>query len=439
VKVGDPLPTFDKAVEVGQFSGQVWAMPSNPGTTWRLWTKWETNDGVLSPTPAGGTNGLEAVTGQDVDAMVKAMTGVGKPFTILPTTQVIGGVTFPAGIYSTNAFIMDAQITRAKIANLAVDNAKIADLSADKLTAGSIAVGQHIQSSNYVANTQGWRIHGNGTAEFAAASIRGLLTAAQIDTRGLAIKDAAGNVILSAGTPLAASRVSGLGTLATQSSVSTSQVSGLGTLATQNSVNWNSQISNIPAFGNFAYLSSITSANISTYIQAAAIGTAYIANAAITNAKIADLSVTNAKIADLSVTNAKIADLSVTNAKIGNGSITSAKIGNAEIGTLKIAGEAVTIPRYIYNPDSNDVSLDITVTESAKRIFIIASVLVPNGGYWQYLSVDGNIVRSESMVGGTVPAIMYSATLTVGVHTIRVWSTDWTAVRSSIYALVTLR
>lgn len=75
VEAGDPLPTFVDAVEVGQFSGRVWAMPSNPAITWRLWIKWETNDGVLSPTPAGGTNGLEAVTGQDVSSLLNALSG----------------------------------------------------------------------------------------------------------------------------------------------------------------------------------------------------------------------------------------------------------------------------------------------------------------------------------------------------------------------------
>jgi len=54
--------------------------------------------------------------------------------------------------------------------------------------------------------------------------------------------------------------------------------SGLGTLATKNNINWNSELVNIPAFGNFAYLNgTITSANISTYISSAAIGNAYIA------------------------------------------------------------------------------------------------------------------------------------------------------------------
>lgn len=75
VKAGDPLPTFADAAEIGQFSGTIYAHPSNPATTWRLWIKWETMDGVLSADPAGGINGLEAITGQDVALLLDALNG----------------------------------------------------------------------------------------------------------------------------------------------------------------------------------------------------------------------------------------------------------------------------------------------------------------------------------------------------------------------------
>lgn len=116
--------------------------------------------------------------------------------------------------------------------------------------------------------------------------VNGSLAATKIDTRNLDIRDAAGNVIFSSGVNLPASRVS-----------------GLGSLATQNSVDWNTQLVNIPGFGNFAFLSSITSANISTYIASAAIGTAYLANAAITEAKIGSLAVSRLKITSYPFTN----------------------------------------------------------------------------------------------------------------------------------------
>jgi hypothetical protein len=200
------------------------------------------------------------------------------PFIVNTTPQVVNGVDVPVGVYMDAGFIKNGTITNAKIGNAVIDDAKIVSLTAAKITAGEISVGNYIQSSGFISGSQGWRIHGNGVAEFAAAAIRGQLTAAQIDSRGLSIKDASGNIILAAGSPLATSNISGLGTLATQNSVSTGQVTGLGTLATQNAVDWNSQLVNIPGFGNFAYLSSITSANISTYIASAAIGTAYISD-----------------------------------------------------------------------------------------------------------------------------------------------------------------
>jgi hypothetical protein len=140
VAEGDPLPVFEDAVEITQFTGTIHAHPSNPATTWRLWIKWESVDGVLSVSPAGGTNGLQVVTGQDVSSMVAAMTGAGKPFTVLTDPTEIGGVTFPAGIYSTLAFIKDLQVTSAKIADLAVDNAKIADLAVDTGQIADLAV-----------------------------------------------------------------------------------------------------------------------------------------------------------------------------------------------------------------------------------------------------------------------------------------------------------
>jgi len=335
------------------------------------------------------------------------------PFIVRTAETDINGETVPAGVYIRDGYIQNGTITNAKIADLAVDSAKVASLSADKITAGSINVGQYIQSSNYVAGNAGWRVDGNGVAEFGAASIRGQLTASQIDTRGLSIKDADGNVIFSAGTALstanitglgslatantvaatsvtglgslatantvAATSVTGLGTLATANTVAATSVTGLGSLATASSVDWSSQISNIPSFGNFAYLSSITSANISTYIAGVAIGEAYIAEGAITNAKIGTAAVSNAKIgnfiasADFNGTidsSSNITDNGTVGWAIakGNGvagkavfqnivargdievpaaSINSAKIAELSVGRLQITGGAITFTSIV--------------------------------------------------------------------------------------------
>ena len=309
--------------------------------------------GASTPTPGA----LGSVL---VDGSVRWQVASRVPFAVQAVPQTINGVAVPAGVYVDAAYILNATIQNAQIADLAVDDTKIADLSVGKLTAGSIKVGDFIQSTNYIAGTQGWRIHGNGFAEFGAASIRGQLTAAQIDSRGLSIRDLAGNIILAAGTPLSTANISGLGALAsqntvttgqvtglgalaTQNTVTTGQVTGLGALATQNAVNWNTQITNIPAFGNFAYLSTITSANISTYIAGAAIGTAYIANAAITEALIANGAITTAKIEDAVITNAKIANGAITTAKIEDAAITAAKIQSLSlVGTANFDVKTAT-------------------------------------------------------------------------------------------------
>jgi hypothetical protein len=78
------------------------------------------------------------------------------------------------------AAIQDLAVTNAKIANLAIDSAKIASMTADKITAGSIAVGQHIQSAGYVSGSAGWRIDGSGSAEFSNVTVRGSVVGSTI-------------------------------------------------------------------------------------------------------------------------------------------------------------------------------------------------------------------------------------------------------------------
>ena len=174
----NPTPVFADAVELGQFDGTVWALASNPSTTWHLWAKWESKDNVLSASPTGGTNGVVVTTGQNVATLVAALTGPGNPFKVVATeTTLPDGSVVQPGTYTADAYIHNGQIVNAKIADLAVDNAKISDLSVSKLTAGSIAVGQYAQSTGYVAGTSGWRINGDGAAEFSGVVVRGTVYA----------------------------------------------------------------------------------------------------------------------------------------------------------------------------------------------------------------------------------------------------------------------
>ncbi|VTU38247.1 hypothetical protein H4CHR_04376 [Variovorax sp. PBS-H4] len=198
---GPALPTFDQAVLLTSFSGTVHAYPTDPATTYHLWIKWQTKDGVESASPAGGTNGLTATTAQDVRTLLNALTQAatnpdapyskyavragmfyvtndvtpdGAPlFSVVSAPITVGGVVVPAGVYFADGWIQNGTITNLKVANGAIDNLKIANVSADKLIAGSIAVGQYVQSTGYVAGTSGWRINGLGNVEFNNAIFRG--------------------------------------------------------------------------------------------------------------------------------------------------------------------------------------------------------------------------------------------------------------------------
>lgn len=247
------------------------------------------------------------------------------PFIVTTTTTTINGVTVTPGVYINGAFIQGGTIQGASIAGGTIENAKLINVSANKITGAALEATSYIESAAYIAGSQGWKIHANGTAEFAAASIRGQLTASQIDTRNLTIKDASGNVLFGAGTNLAYSSITGTPTL--------------GALASQSTVNYNTQIINVPAFGGFAYLSTITSANISTYIAGVAIGNAYISDLDAT--KITAGLIDAARL-DAGVINAKVTNIDA--AVIGSGTLNTARIGTASIDTLQIAGSAVTVP-----------------------------------------------------------------------------------------------
>lgn len=170
-----------------EFTGTIGSFNSDPGTSWRIWVKWITKDGVAGPAYLWP---YSVTTGQDVAKLVAAMTGPGNPFTILKEPVEKDGVIYPAGTYSTQSFIAKAQIGTAQIALAAIDDARIANLSASKLTAGDGIIGGLLRSSNYLKSKRGWVINPDGTAEFEAASITGKLKAGQINSDGLTIWDA---------------------------------------------------------------------------------------------------------------------------------------------------------------------------------------------------------------------------------------------------------
>lgn len=226
----DPTaPTFSEAVLIDEFVGRVGNTATDPATRWCIWLKWVTRDGIESVDPAGGTNGFQATTGQDVELLLEALQGMLRneqldptsnfrfkanlftiestsgtpainPFTVVTTpTLTPAGELLPVGVYMEAAYVKNLEAALGRFQNAFITNAMIVSVSASRITSGVISVGNYIQSSNYVPGVSGWRIHGDGSAELAAAVIRGQLTAAQIDSRGLTIRKADGTIILDAG------------------------------------------------------------------------------------------------------------------------------------------------------------------------------------------------------------------------------------------------
>lgn len=116
------------------------------------------------------------------------------PFAVQAVPQAINGVTLPAGVYVDAAYILNATIQTAQIADEAVDDSKIAAMSVAKLTAGTIDVDTYIQSTDYVGGGggTGFRINGDGTAEFNEVTVRGTVYATDGQFTGEVISKGSG-------------------------------------------------------------------------------------------------------------------------------------------------------------------------------------------------------------------------------------------------------
>lgn len=194
---------------------------------------------------------------------------------------------------------------------------KVGSLSAISTNTGNLTVSGTIQSNT--ANLSGTTMTGSGAViysngQFAVGNASNNITyngsaitlngtvvfPANINSNNLTLKDGSGNVILGNGTPL------NFGNITPAS----------GWLNNNISINSNGTLSGagggavtVPGLDNSIVRSAnpITSANVSTYIGAAAIGTAYIQNAAITTALIGTAQITTLKVANEAITSSSFA------------------------------------------------------------------------------------------------------------------------------------
>lgn len=210
------------AVQIGTSASNLYVDEVQAAQTYFYWVRavnrW--SNVVKSGFTPSGTTGVQAASAPDVDYLLSLLSGAygaGQPFYTLDVPTTIDGVLVPAGFYANEAFLRNAAIGGAQIktatitdANIAslnagkitmdslvgrlaqivtgdfqtifagkafIEDANVLNLSASKITAGTIGVGQFIQSQGYVSGSAGWRVNADGTAEFSSVTVRGAFNA----------------------------------------------------------------------------------------------------------------------------------------------------------------------------------------------------------------------------------------------------------------------
>lgn len=253
------------AVMVGQTPGSVFSHNIGSSATRYYWIRFVNVVDVKGPFNA--VSGVEGSTAENPEFLIGILADEfgstsAAPFFQIDAPTVINGVEIPAGTYMKQAFIADATINRAKIqdaaidsakiANAAITNAKISELDAGKITTGFISA-----------------------ARFETESLGANL----IDTRGLTIKDGAGNIIFSSGVPLNYTLVGGAKPPSNADNTASNTAAG------------------IAGQGTFATTSQITTGNRGTLLAPSVITGTYIADATITTAKIGTAQVDRLRLA----------------------------------------------------------------------------------------------------------------------------------------------
>ena len=232
--------------------------------------------------------------------------------------------------------------------------------------------------------------------------VTGLMSADNVLTRGLTVRDNSGNILLAAGTPLNYSNITASsGWLNSNITIGSNGVlsgAGGGTVS----------LGGLGA-GAFATLNQITSGNVTTYISGAAIGTAQIG--VLTAGNIGAGTIDASKIAANTITAGQIAANTITAGQIASNTITATQIAANTITAGQIASNTITA--------TNIDSRNLTLKDASGNIIFgsgatvnASSYLVPSSGWLNSnISIGSNGVLSGAG-GGTVTATGINAVAT---------------------------
>lgn len=146
-----PLPTFADAVLYTDFPGNVGGASFDPASDKRFWAAWVSKDGVESA-PAGGTNGIAASTGLLEDQHIAN----------LVVTKLLAGE-LAVGQYIQSADYV-AGVSGWRIQTLSGGGAFL-EINGGGIIGGSIIENNNIRSSNYVLGVSGWKLGADGTGQ----------------------------------------------------------------------------------------------------------------------------------------------------------------------------------------------------------------------------------------------------------------------------------
>ena len=167
---------------------------ASPSVPYFYWIRHVDTAGATGAYSSSVTGGALLIGSTDFGALVVEAAA-------LKNNAVNGDKLAVGAIAVGSAAIAAGAITNAMIADATIDNAKIGNLDAVKINAGTL------DAARIAAGSLNADKIAAGTISATQIGV-GAITADRIDSRGLSIKDASGNVILAAGTALGSSYVS---------------------------------------------------------------------------------------------------------------------------------------------------------------------------------------------------------------------------------------
>lgn len=405
------LPTFSQAVKLTEFTGTVFAFPSNLNTAWHLWAKWVSVDGVASVTAAGGTNGVSATTGKigtaDLNPLIVqaenlaagAVDATKFVSTIEPVTLVLSG-SLPT-VKSTNTiyFVPDRKLYRWN------DTAYVSSIPAVDVT-GTLSDSQLAAIS--AAKVTG-TLSDAQLAAISAAKVTGQITGTQITDSAITTAKIGAGAITTA--KIAAGAVTA-GEIAA-GAITASKI-GAGEI-TAGKIAAGAIVAGDIAAGAITTAKLASGAVTANEIAAAAITTGKIAANAVTAGEIAAGAITAGKIAAnaIAVGSAAIENGAIVNAMIANATIDSAKI--VSLGVSQLTAGSLTAGQYIrstsYVPGTSGWSINADGSAELSNVTVRGAVYASSGTFAGSLSgATGTFSGSLSAASGTFTGILSGAT-----------------------------